>query len=205
MCAGPPTSAMPKRMFCVHQPLAVPSGGGVLVVAGCVSVLCWWWWCDMLPCHVVWCHVFRSEVTWGRAMWLVARWHVVMWCLSCNVMWCDMMWCHVMWCDVMWWMRWCNGMRCSLKWCDVMWLCDVLNWEEVCCELRRAHVTAKPLRGPFQCVVRPWDAKQRKTTESPCRSTTTPYYKVLLAFCIEQYNISRSGYHSKFHHILRLQ
>ena len=26
----------PNRVFCVHQPSAVPSGGGVLVVAGCV-------------------------------------------------------------------------------------------------------------------------------------------------------------------------
>ena len=29
--------------FCVHQPAAVPSGGGVLVVAGCVSVVCRQW------------------------------------------------------------------------------------------------------------------------------------------------------------------
>ena len=32
-----------NRVFCVHQPSAVPSGGGILVVAGCVSVVCWWW------------------------------------------------------------------------------------------------------------------------------------------------------------------
>ena len=39
MCAGLPTGALPKpnfQFFCVHQPSAVESGGGVLVVAGCV-------------------------------------------------------------------------------------------------------------------------------------------------------------------------
>ena len=29
----------PNRVFCAHQPSAVPSGGRVLVVAGCVSVV----------------------------------------------------------------------------------------------------------------------------------------------------------------------
>ena len=39
MCTRRPTNAMPKPSFvCVHQPLA-PFGGGVLVVAGCVSVV----------------------------------------------------------------------------------------------------------------------------------------------------------------------
>ena len=33
----------PNRGFCAHQPSAVPSGDGVFVVAGCVSVVCWWW------------------------------------------------------------------------------------------------------------------------------------------------------------------
>ncbi len=42
-------------------------------------------------------------------------------------------------------------------------------------------MTAKPLRRPFQCAVKPWDAKHNKATESPSHSTTTPYYdKVLL-------------------------
>ncbi len=44
-----------------------------------------------------------------------------------------------------------------------------------CYEPRRADVTAKPVRRPFQCAAQPWDAKQ----ESPCHSTTTPYYKEL--------------------------
>ena len=68
-----------------------------------------------------------------------------------------------------------------------MWSCDVLNWEMTCWELRRAHVPAKPLRRPFQCAMEPWDASRKKTTESPCHSTTTPYlqrtttyYNVLL-------------------------
>lgn len=39
MCAGPPTSEMPKSIFCVQQPSVVPSAGGVLVVSGCVSVV----------------------------------------------------------------------------------------------------------------------------------------------------------------------
>ena len=64
-----------------------------------------------------------------------------------------------------------------------MWLRDVLNWEMMCCELRRARVTAKPVRRPFQCAVQPWDARHKKTTESPYYSeiqSTTPYYKVRL-------------------------
>ncbi len=33
----------PKRVFCADQCSGVPSAGAVLVVAGCVSVVCWWW------------------------------------------------------------------------------------------------------------------------------------------------------------------
>ena len=32
-----------RAFFCVHQPSAVPSGGGVLVAASCVPVVCRWW------------------------------------------------------------------------------------------------------------------------------------------------------------------
>ena len=39
-CVRRPTSAMPKPSFSVHQPSAVPFHGGVLVAAGCVSVVC---------------------------------------------------------------------------------------------------------------------------------------------------------------------
>lgn len=37
-------------VFCMHQPSAALSGGGVLVVAGCVSVVSRWWWCSMQWC-----------------------------------------------------------------------------------------------------------------------------------------------------------
>ena len=74
-----------------------------------------------------------------------------------------------------------------------MGLCDVLNSEMMCCELRGAHVTAKPLRRPFQCPVRPWDARHKNTTESPCHSTTTPYYKELL--CITTFYSGISPYY----------
>ena len=47
------------------------------------------------------------------------------------------------------------------------------------CELQRAHVTANPVRRLFQCAVQPWDARHKKTTESPCHRTTTRYYKEL--------------------------
>ena len=39
-------------------------------------------------------------------------------------------------------------------------------------------MAAKPLRGPCQCPVKPWDANRKKTTDSSCHSTTTPYTKV---------------------------
>ena len=66
--------------------------------------------------------------------------------------------------------------------CDVMGcgLCDVLNWEMMCCELRKAHVTAKPVRRLFQCAVQPCDARHKQTMESPCHRTTTWYHKELL-------------------------
>ena len=36
---GDPPARCPNRGVCVHQPSAVPSGVGVLVVAGCVSAV----------------------------------------------------------------------------------------------------------------------------------------------------------------------
>ena len=45
----------------MHQPAAVLSGVGVLVVAGCVSAACRWWWCiNLLRCGM-WCHVAGCE------------------------------------------------------------------------------------------------------------------------------------------------
>ena len=42
---GDQPARCPNPVFCVHQPSAVPSAGGVFVVAGCVSVVCRWWPC----------------------------------------------------------------------------------------------------------------------------------------------------------------
>ena len=67
MCAGRPTSAMPKPRFLCSRPSAVLSGGGVFVVAGCVSVVCRWWWCKN---HVMWC----------GEMWCNDKWWDVIWC-----------------------------------------------------------------------------------------------------------------------------
>ena len=43
----PPTQSMkvlcPNQVLFMHQPPAFSFGGGVLVVAGCVSMVCWWW------------------------------------------------------------------------------------------------------------------------------------------------------------------
>ena len=125
----------PNRVCCVHQPSAVPPGVGVLVVAGCVSVLCWWWWCD-----VVWCRVFGFEVPWALAVWLVARCHLI-WCCS---MLCDVMWCHVMSCDVMWWGVWCDVMKWDGMLCDVMVCGCVMRWIGRWCETLETSV---PMRG----------------------------------------------------------
>ena len=78
-------------------------------------------------------------------------------------------WCHVVGFQVtsglaMWLVTRCHVMWCYVMWCDSMW-CNGMEW----------HV-----RRPFQCAVQPWDARHKKTTESPCHTTTTRYYKVLL-------------------------
>lgn len=51
----------------------------------------------------------------------------------------------------------------------------------LCLELHKAHVTAKPVRRPFQCAVQPWDARHKTTTESPCHRSVAPYDKELLS------------------------
>ena len=56
--------------------------------------------------------------------------------------------CDAMGWDVVWL---CDVVGCEVMGCDAMWLSDVVNWEMTCCELPREHVTAKPLRCPFQC------------------------------------------------------
>ena len=50
----------PNRVFCVHQPSAVLSGGGVLVMAGCVSVVCRWWCFGDVMCRDVVCDVMQD-------------------------------------------------------------------------------------------------------------------------------------------------
>ncbi len=58
MCPDHTMVCCPNRIFCVHQ-LAVLFGGGVFVVAGCVSVVVMW-------CGMVWCHVvFGSGITYS--------------------------------------------------------------------------------------------------------------------------------------------
>lgn len=115
------------------------SSCGVLMVANFVL----WWWSDVLWGDVVGYHVVGF---WGS----VRTGNVVGREMSCCVMLCHMMWCgvipcRVMLCDVMQW----DGMIWDVMWCDGMWLYDVLNWEMICCELRRAYVTTKPVRRPF--------------------------------------------------------
>ncbi len=137
----------------------VPSCG-VLVVSNFVS----WWWSDVPWCDVLWCHVVGLEVTSGRGMWLAARCHV-MWCY---VIWCDVMWRHAMsrhvvWCDVIW----CDAMEWNDVGCNVMWW-DVVVWRVELGDdapwATETHVTAKPVRHPFQCAVLPLDARHKKTT-----------------------------------------
>ncbi len=181
MHAGRPTSAMPKPNFSVHQPSDVPSGG-FLVVASFVSMVgmsCGW---------------FRGD-EW-RAMWVVARCHV-MWCY---VMWCDVVSCHVshvMSRDVMWY----NGMERDVMWCDGMWLWDVLNWEMMCCELQRAHVTVLRLRTTkyvsalqkvllryYSVLVLLWYYYEEKNTlqksRVSCVTTTERERRSSILFCI---------------------
>ena len=53
----------------------------------------------------------------------------------------DMMWCRVMSCDLMW----SDEMGCRMSWCEVMWLCDMVNWEMMCCELPTTPCHSKTL------------------------------------------------------------
>ena len=184
----------PNRVFCVHQPSAVPSGGSVLVVAGCVSVVCRWWWCNVRWCGT-WCQVVGCMVRWSNVVssWLVVRSRELRWS-------CDVMWCHVTSFDVMWLFVWCHAMSCdvlscdkvpsAVKWCyargwDVMSLwCDVVGcevilhhivwfeavvccggWKLICCKLRRANVI----------VLRPRTSKYYSVLQS-----ITNYYNFVL-------------------------
>ena len=49
----------------------------------------------------------------------------------------------------------------------MIWLRDVVNYSNWEMMLRTATVTPNLLTRPFQCAVRPWDAKQRTTLRQP--------------------------------------
>ena len=79
----------------------------------------------------------------------------------------------------------------------------VPNLKEICWKRMKRH---------FQCaadprMIRPWsehDPTMKPSVRNPPRNRGY-LSRPPRAFCIEKYNISRSGYHSKFHRILRLQ
>ena len=104
MCAGRPTSAMPKPSF----------------LAGCVSVVCRGWCGNVLSRGWL-----RGEMKKCGGLWGDVRWGNVVSCeTSCHVAWCNVMWCHVhvMSFDVMWFFVFCH-----VIWCHVMLLCDVMS------------------------------------------------------------------------------
>ena len=164
---------------------------------------CGWLWGDVrwgnvvgceMSCHVMWCHVTWCDVVscplmrcdvMSDAMRCDVMWCAVinvLWCKCCNVMWSDVMSCDLMWSDAMGWdvmWQWCCEVGCEDLSCDAMWLCDVLDWQMTCCELRRAH-DRKTLERSIPMRGETLGCKKQKTTESSCHSTTTPYYKGLL-------------------------
>ena len=80
------------------------------------------------------------------------------------------------------------------------------------------QISRKQLKRHFQCAtdprpIRPWSEtdprpiRDRSDHETVVRNPPRNrgyFSRPPRAFCIEKYNISRSGYHSKFHRILRL-
>ena len=78
----------------------------------------------------------------------------------------------------------------------------VQNLKEICWKRMKRH---------FQCaadptMIRPWsehDPTMKPSVRNPPRNRGS-FSRPPRAFCIEKYNISRSGYHSKFYRILRL-
>ena len=78
----------------------------------------------------------------------------------------------------------------------------VQNLKEICWKRMKRH---------FQCAADPTMIRARSNHDptmkpSVCNPPRNRGYlsRPARAFCIEKYNISRSGYHSKFHRILRL-
>ena len=175
MCAGPPTSAQPKPTF-VCAPAFSRSvwwwcvGGGWLCFRGVSVVVIW---CAVMWCGMMSCGWLRGEMRWGDVVGCEMSCHV----MSCHMMWCDVdnemgcsvvvrcgwFWGHVMWCDVV---VWCGELGDEVLWAT----------ESPCHD--KAPQTPIPMRG----ATPPCKALNtiRKTTESQCHTTTTPYYKVLL-------------------------
>ena len=75
--------------------------------------------------------------------------------------------------------------------------------------LRKTAATSFPMRGRSETVPRPFRSGS-ETVPRPFPSVRNPprnrgyFSRSGRAFCIEKYNISRSGYLSKFHQVLRL-
>ena len=73
------------------------------------------------------------------------------------------------------------------------------------------NISPKQMKRQFQCATDPrpfreWsehDPSMKPSLRNPPRNRGY-FSRPPRAFCIEKYNISRSGYHSKFHRILRL-
>ena len=75
--------------------------------------------------------------------------------------------------------------------------------------LLKTDETSFPMRGRSEndpTMIRPWsehDPTMKPSVRNPPRNRGY-LSRPARAFCIEKYNLSRSGYHSKFHRILRL-
>ena len=75
--------------------------------------------------------------------------------------------------------------------------------------LLKTDETSFPMRGRSEndpSMIRPWsehDPSMKPSVRNPPRNRGY-FSRPPRAVCIEKYNISRSGYHSKFHRILRL-
>ena len=127
--------------------------------------------------------------------------------MSCDVVWYDVMSFDQMWNDALQW----DWLLCG---CDVKWLaertydvmqCGCVAWWIrrwcACCELRRARssktlersIPTIPVKACMGCKT----AKHKKTTESSCHNSTTPYYKALLRtakyYSVLQSSILRTG------------
>ena len=79
---------------------------------------------------------------------------------------------------------WCYVVGCEGMWCDAMWLCDVVNWEMMCCELRRTH-DSKTIERPIPMHRETLGCKtQKQTTEGSCHclKNIIRYYSVTTTF-----------------------